>query len=248
MKNENIKVIVIEDEVKLLAELSKMLTGFQNLEIVAKISDPLKAKSAVLEFRPDLIFLDVKMPVKSGFDILDELKDIYTQNFEVIFTTGYDEFALKAFDYAAFDFLLKPIDRTRLAESIMRFKTEKKKSLLQRANMLLGTMNKLVFKNISGAVFIDPEEVIFIEASGNYSVFHFSQNKTETVTCQLGEIELDLDKNYFFRTSRSYIINTKYLARINNRKRQCLLEKNDEKFNCEITRDKIKILTSRHEN
>ena len=107
---------------------------------------------------------------------------------------------------------------------------------------LLESYKKLFFRNVSGVVIVDPAEVIYIQADGNYSVFHFSESKAETVTSLLHRVEEQLPDESFFRISRSGIINTRYLKKINTRQMQCILVKNDREFRIEISRDRVKEL------
>jgi two-component system LytT family response regulator len=239
MNTRLLKAVIIEDEEESLDLLKNLLYQDKLAEVVGSESDPGKAIDLIISVSPDLIFLDIKMPGKSGFDILDDLRRIRSVNPYIIFTTAYDEFAIKAFDYAAFDYLLKPIEPNRLRETIFRCIDNRKAGIAQQTERLLSSYNKLMFRNISGIVFIDPTEIIYIEASGNYSVFYLGNNRTETVTTLLGKVEDKLPADKFFRISRSFIINLEYLKKINTKILQCILVRNGIEFKCEISRDRI---------
>jgi two-component system LytT family response regulator len=185
------------------------------------------------------------MPGRSGFEILDDLRKIRSVHPYIVFTTAFDEFAVRAFEYAAFDYLLKPVEPQRLAETLLRCIDRKQSDIKQPIDILLSSHRKLQFRNISGIVFIDPSEIVYIEAGGNYSVFHLSNNRTETVTMLLGRVEEQLPSERFFRISRSFIINLEYLKKINTKQLQCILVKNGYEFRCDISRDRIGDLAER---
>jgi two-component system LytT family response regulator len=243
-----IRAVIIEDEEKSLTLLKNLLVSNGLAEIAGATSDPDKAVDLVVSLNPDILFLDIKMPGKSGFDVLDDLRKISSVKPYIVFTTAYDEFAIKAFEYAAFDYLLKPVEPQRLRDTILRCIDSRRTGLGQKPELLLGSYKKLMFRNMSGIVFFDPEEIVYIEASGNYSVFHLSNSRTETVTTLLGKVEDQLSHDRFFRISRSFVINLDYLKKVNNKQLQCILIKNGFEFKCEISRDRIGELVDRMKN
>jgi two-component system, LytTR family, response regulator len=241
MNDQIIKTMIVEDEQEALDLLANLIeaTGFAT--VIASTSDPSAAVDMIIKNDPDILFLDIHMPWVSGFDILNDLKERNKVNPHVVFTTAHDKYAIRAFDYAAFDYLLKPIDPERLRETFRRFSENGRKESLDRTSLLFDNEKMLVFRGVSGVIFIDPTEVVFITADGNYSTFHFISGRTETVTALLGALEGSLG-NKFYRTGRSCIINTTFLARIDTRQQQCIFIKDDREFRCEISRDKIKQL------
>jgi two-component system LytT family response regulator len=241
MNKETIRTLVVEDEQEALDLLSGLIEATGMATVVAATTDPFEAVDLITMHDPDMLFLDIRMPGMSGFDILTELRTLNSSNPHVVFTTAHDEYAIKAFDYAAFDYLLKPIDPDRLRETLERFMNNGKKGALERSAALFENEKILIFRGISGVTFIDTDEVVFINADGNYSNFQFITGRTETVTALLGALEGHLGKQ-FFRTGRSCIINTSYLARIDIRQQQCVFMKGEKEFRCEISRDKIKVL------
>jgi two-component system LytT family response regulator len=177
----------------------------------------------------------------TGFDILNELQAKSTFKPHVVFTTAHDEYALKAFDYAAFDYILKPVDPERLLDTLRRYNSSGRKDYQSGMSQLYENEKILIFRGVTGAVFIDPSDVVFIIADGNYSTFHFTSGRIETVTSQLGAIEEKLG-NKFYRAGRSCIINTTFLARVDTRLQQCVMVKDGKEFRCEISREKIRQL------
>ncbi len=242
MTDIKLRAAIVEDEEESLQLLENLLKSINLVEVVASTTNPDEAVNLIVMTQPDLVFMDIKMPGRSGFDVLDELSKIKSVNPYVVFTTAYDEFALKAFDYAAFDYLLKPVDPARLADTLRRCLANLGAGRLQNRELLLSSFKKLIYRNLSGIIVIDPAEIICIEAEGNYSVFRLSTGRAETVTLLLGRVEEQLDDR-FFRTSRACIINLDYLKKVNSIKQQCILFQNGKEFECEISRNRIKSLT-----
>ena len=234
-----LKSVIIEDEEESLHLLGNLIASTGLAIVEGSTTDPGKALSLIISLEPDIVFLDIKMPVKSGFEILDDLSKIKSKRPFIVFTTAYDEYSLKAFDYAAFDYLLKPVEPARLTETLLRCIESRKEGLKQQYERLLGTIRKIVIRNISGISVLDPKEILYIEAEGNYSVFHLINNRIETATMLLGKVEEQLPVELFFRISRSYIINLDYIKKINTKKLQCTLSSDGTEYKCSISRNKL---------
>jgi two-component system LytT family response regulator len=245
MTKSPLGAVIIEDEEESLELLQNLIHANGNAMVSGSTTDPGEALDLIVKLNPDIVFLDIKMPGISGFEILDDLRKIRSVNPYIVFTTAFNEFAVKAFEYAAFDYLLKPIEFQRLNESILRCMDRQNSGIKQQTELLLGSYKKLIFRNTSGIIFVEPEEIVFIEAEGNYSVFHLVNNRTETVTMLLGKVEEQLDSNCFFRISRSFIINLSYLKKVNTRQSHCILTKNGFEFKCNISRDKVSDLVEK---
>ena len=241
MINKAVKTVIIEDEPEALELFIVLLESTGLAEATAYTTNPLDALELVTRHNPDILFLDIKMPGMTGFDVLNELKAKSNIRPHVVFTTAHDEYAIKAFEYAAFDYLLKPIDPDRLRETLKRFIASGATDFAASVSKLSEEEKLLIFRGVSGAVFVDPADIVFITADGNYSTFHFSSGRTETVTSQLGTIEEKLGDR-FYRADRSCIINTTCLARVDTRLQQCVLVRGEKEFRCDISRDRIKQL------
>ncbi len=233
--------MIVEDEPEALDLLSGLLEATGMASVVAATTDPYEAIDLLIEHKPEILFLDIRMPGVSGFDILNDVKRQLDYHLHVVFTTAHDEYAIKAFDYAAFDYLLKPIDPDRLAETLRRHSNESLTRDSEKTQSVSNSERILIFRGITGVTFIDTDEVVFISADGNYSNFHFVSGRVETVTALIGNVEPHLGKQ-FFRTGRSCIINTAYLARIDMKQMTCVFIKEDREFRCDIARDKVKPL------
>lgn len=241
MNDRIIRTMIVEDEQEALDLLASLVESTGIATVIASTTDPHEAADMLARHDPDILFLDIRMPGMSGFDVLNEMKEKKRANPHVVFTTAHDEYAIMAFDYAAFDYLLKPIDPERLLETLHRFRKNGRNDMAERSSALSDNDRILVFKGVAGVVFIDPADVMFITADGNYSTFHLVTGRTETVTALLGAVEEHLGKN-FFRTGRSCIINTGFLSRIDTRQQQCVFIREDREYRCEISRDKVKQL------
>jgi two-component system LytT family response regulator len=241
MNTNLIQTVIIEDEPKALELLSGLIEATGMAEVVAATTDPFQATDLLIRHEPDMVFLDIRMPGMSGFDILNELKNLNTVMPHVVFTTAHDEYAIKAFDYAAFDYLLKPIDPDRLLETLTRFSSNNRKDAPERTQALIENNKILIFRGVTGVTFIDTDDVICITADGNYSIFHFITGRVETVTSLIGTVEMLLGR-HFFRTGRSCIINTAFLVRIDMKQLQCVLIKGEKEFRCDISREKVRQL------
>jgi two-component system LytT family response regulator len=145
MANKLLGAIIIEDEEESLQLLHNLIQKNGLAEVTGSTKEPAEALDMILKLNPDLVFLDIKMPGMSGFDILDKLSKIRSVHPYIVFTTAYNEYAVKAFEYAAFDYLLKPIDPRRLADTILRCIDSMKSGHKQQADLLLSTYKKLVF-------------------------------------------------------------------------------------------------------
>lgn len=241
MNERIIRTMIVEDEQEALDLLASLVESTGIATVTVSTTDPHNAVDLLVRHDPDILFLDIRMPGMSGFDVLNELRTRKRMNPHVIFTTAHDEYAIRAFEYAAFDYLLKPIDPERLLETLHRFISNGRKDFSERYASIFENNTILVFRGVTEVVFIDPSEVLYISADGNYSTFYLVSGRSETVTALLGTVEERLGKQ-FFRTGRSCIINTAFLSRIDTRQQQCIFLKEGKEYRCEISRDKIRQL------
>jgi len=213
MGNTKLKAVIIEDEQKSLDLLRDLIDSNGSARVSGFTTNPDEAVELISKLKPDIVFLDIRMPGKSGFEIVDELSEVKSLAPVIVFTTAFDEFAVRAFEYAAFDYLLKPIDPERLAVTIKRCITLQHTGSVQKPELLKDVLNKLIYRNVSGILIIDPTELVYVEAAGNYSSFQLSDGRKETVTMSLGKVEEQLDPAFFFRTGRTFIINLRFLKK-----------------------------------
>ncbi len=209
-----IKTIIIDDEKHCIITLNHLLSQIDDLEVVATTQNSSEAKKLIEKHQPDIVFLDIEMPEMNGFDIINQFE---TMNFKVIFTTAYDQYALKALRLNALDYLLKPIDLEDIELSIKKYKShELVISKDQVQNLHLFTNGKMqdtiAISSQEGLCFVKIDEIMYLEASSNYT-FIVMNNKTKHLaskTLQTFEEVLE-DNPIFFRAHKSHIINLKFI-------------------------------------
>lgn len=208
------KAILVDDEPDGIRTLKKMLElHCPQVEIAATCADAVSAKQEIGEVRPQVVFLDIQMPGKSGLELLTELS---VKDFEVIFVTAHNEYMLQALQYSAADYLLKPVDEDRLIEAVQRVekRLEGNKKDDRRATLLhnLGKTGqpaamRLCLPTMKGFMVLKLEEIIYCEAERSYTVFHLEGNKTVTVSKPLFDYDALLKDTSFLRVHKSFLIN-----------------------------------------
>lgn len=213
-----IEAIIIDDEKGARFVLRDLLEKhFNNIKIVAEADGVKTGIDVIKKYKPNLVFLDVQMRKGTGFDLLNELDPI---NFEVIFVTAHNQYAIDAFKLSAFGYLLKPIKVKELGEVISKLQ---EKVLLHQQNadkrlkVLIenygsdGEIQKLIISNTDGFEVVDIKQVIRLEGDGNYTHFVINKNKKMTSTKNIGEYEKILDSYGFFRIHQSTLINLRHV-------------------------------------
>jgi len=206
------KAIIVDDERLARNELRRLLSEHPEVEILDEAANVDEAVEKIKTHDPDVIFLDIQMPGKTGFDLLEELD----RSPRVIFTTAYDEYAIKAFEFNALDYLLKPIDPARLTEALKKIKLEKKEDEeleLRYASKQLKAEDQVFVKDGDRCWFVKLEEVRLFESEGNYVRLFFRDQKP-LILKTLNYLDDRLDSRTFFRANRKHIINLKYIENI----------------------------------
>jgi two-component system LytT family response regulator len=202
------KSIIVDDEWLVREELKTMLAQYPQIEVMGEAANVPQAIELVKEIKPDVIFLDIQMPGASGFDLLDQT-DI---NSKIIFVTAYDQYALKAFEVNALDYLLKPIQKERLAKAVQRLLTTER--LTSRAVQKLG-YDDIVYVFVNGSLkFIKVSLLKCIIAEGNYSYIYYKDRTKDLVSKTLQQWEEILPDDYFVRIHRSTIVNFEYVEQV----------------------------------
>jgi len=209
------KTIIVDDERLARNELRRLLDNFPKIEIIGEAANADEALKLIDELEPELLFLDIQMPGKNGFELLTAIEGKIP---EVIFTTAYDEYALKAFEFNALDYLLKPIELNRLSEAINRIEEEhhhqSETEIVRRdTNKVLGENDQVFVKDGEKCWFVKLEKVRLFESMGNYVRLHFDDQKP-LVLKSLNSLEDRLDPNTFFRANRKHIINLQWIDKI----------------------------------
>lgn len=207
-----LKAIIIDDERLARNELKKLLQDFNQIEVIDEAANATEGIEKIENLNPDLIFLDIQMPGKTGFDMLLELdKAPY-----VIFTTAYDEYALKAFEVNALDYLMKPIEPKRLADALLKLQLVEEKELASQLSLNRGILtekDQVFVKDGERCWFVKLSEVRLFESVGNYAKVFFANNKP-LILKSLNALEERLDDKVFFRANRKHIVNMRMIEKI----------------------------------
>lgn len=209
-----IKAIVIDDERLARNELKKLLAEFPEIEVISEAANADEGMERIETLNPDLVFLDIQMPGKTGFDMLAEMDRIP----HVIFTTAYDEYALKAFEVNALDYLLKPVEPKRLADAIQKLHMQEEKETNHNTHInnnrsLLEDDAQVFVKDGERCWFVKLNEIRLFESVGNYAKVYFGSNKP-LILKSLNALEERLDEKTFFRANRKHIVNLRMIEKI----------------------------------
>lgn len=204
---QTIKALVIDDERASRNEIKRMLGDFPRIEVLGEAENATQAAALIRELNPDLLFLDIQMPGKTGFDLLEDLESIP----EVIFVTAYDEYALKAFEVSAMDYLMKPIRQERFQQAMDKVLTR----------FASGAEPRLFVKDRGRYFRIAWSEIRLIESLDNYSRLYFG-TQSVLIKSSLKKLEDRPECVDFFRASRNQMFNTNYIAEV--RQKGAILE------------------------
>lgn len=206
-----LKIIIIDDEVKARMALSNLIKEYMaHVDICAESGDVKESIDLIDLHQPDLILLDVRLKVGTGFDIL---RQIANKEVKVIFTTAYEEYAIKAIKFAAIDYLLKPIDPDELIAAINRVKVKEKNQSNQQLEVLeelvtsKNTPSKIILSDSKGFNIVNVSDIIRCEGEKNYTTFHLLDHSKITITKSLIEFEKQLSDSNFMRIYKSHLIN-----------------------------------------
>lgn len=211
-----IKGIIVDDELSAIKSLKWEIENFcENVKISDSFTSPLEAISAINYLKPDCVFLDIEMPEMDGFQLLTKL--VY-RDFDLIITTAYDNYAIRAFKESAIDYLLKPIDTDDLIKSISKIRKNKENSQLgKELQKVLGTFSinnsasKIALPLTGKIVYFDLEEIIYCKADGNYTEIYLKGNKREILSKKIKNVEELINNNNFFRVHNSFLVNIQHI-------------------------------------
>ncbi len=203
------KALLIDDERLARNELRRMLAAFPAIEIVGEAANAKQAREQIAAHAPELLFLDVQMPGETGMQLLESLEPPAPQ---VIFTTAFDEFAVKAFELNALDYLLKPVDPVRLAAALERLQAKAGATAAEKAPRLAAE-DKVFVREGDRCWFVEVKQIRLLESEGNYTRVHFDDAQPQLFR-SLNAMEERLDPKYFFRANRRQIINLAWIDKI----------------------------------
>ena len=206
-----LKSVIIDDELKSRESLKIILDEFcDNVQVKALCENCAQGIEAIRTYNPDVVFLDVQMHRETGFDLLSQLSNI---RFEVIFTTAHSEYAIKAFKFSAIDYLLKPISIDELKKALEKVEKRLNGNISLRLEQLMENLqpasqgSKLALPTMDGLIFVRTDEILYCEASSNYTIFHIADGKQYVVSRTLKEYDELLGAHSFFRIHNSYLVN-----------------------------------------
>lgn len=200
----SVKTIIVDDEPLSVAELQLMLKQFKGIEVVATATRSSEALEKITLHKPDLLFLDINMPERNGFQLLETLEETP----EVVFVTAYDEYAVKAFEINALDYILKPVNKDRLSEAVQKIIL--KQSIVPTR---LEVDKRIFIKDGEQCFFVTLKEIVYLESAGNY-VKVFFNDKKPLLHRSMNYMEERLPDSIFFRANRQHIINTEFIKGI----------------------------------
>lgn len=207
------KAIIIDDEPLARSLIKEYLQDYPSIEVVKECSDGFEGVKAIAEFEPDLIFLDIQMPKINGFEMLELIE----HEPEIIFSTAFDTYAIKAFENNALDYLLKPYSKERFDKAIQKlFQKEEKEAVeskLEKLSSVISNQNRIVVKDNGMIKIIPVQKVIFLEAADDYVKIYTADGKYLKKKT-MSFFEESLKNLLFVRVHRSYIINTQFISRI----------------------------------
>lgn len=208
-----IKAVIIDDEMHCIETLCLLLADFcKEVQVIDQCRSAKMGLEAIEKYKPDLVFLDIEMPIMNGFEMLEHFKEIH---FAIIFTTSYDQYAIKAIRFSALDYLLKPVDPKELVNAVKKVQEQRHLPMAEQFQMLLkqvqgkGTQfNKVAVPTYEGFELIPVDLVVYCEAQDNYTHL-FLKDKTKIIACRtLKEMEQQLqDFPFFVRVHHSYLVN-----------------------------------------
>jgi two-component system LytT family response regulator len=212
-----LKAIIVDDENSGVESLQILLNKYcPTVDVLGVAYSADEAEAKIVELKPDLVFLDIDMPFANGFDLLNRFKDI---QFEVIFTTAYDHYAVRAFKHSAIDYLLKPIDVDELRAAVIKCEKKKEDSKPAFLNMetvmaalnQARTVKKLSINTLEGIMFVDTDQIIRLSADSNYTNIFLKNGKKIFASKTLKEFEETLVPMHFFRVHNTHLINLAYV-------------------------------------
>ncbi len=211
-----IKAIIVDDELTAIKSLQWEIENFcDNIEVTDTFTNPKEAISAINYLKPDCVFLDIEMPEMDGFQLLEKLE---FRGFDLIITTAYDSYALKAFKESAIDYLLKPVDTDDLIKAVSKIQVNKTENNLGKELYKIiekirpqVTYNKITLALSGKTMYVEPHEILYCKSDGNYTEIFFENERKELLSKKIKDIELMINNPLFFRIHNSYLVNLNHI-------------------------------------
>ncbi len=236
-----IRTVIIDDEPDSVQLMRLNIENhFPQLEIVGTFNSSVKASEQIAALQPDLLFLDIEMPLINGFDLLEKIMPV---EFSVVFVTAYNDFAIKAFRFNALDYLVKPVNIEDLREVVKKvekrhhFQTDQLHVLQQQFKK--GSITKIAIPSQTGVTFIDLKDIVFVEAKSNYSELVLVDKRKILISKTLKDIQYVLEQQQFLRIHRQYIINLNEVKHFNRNESLLTMTTNDVLPVSRLQKDKL---------
>lgn len=242
-----ISSIIIDDEADARDRLSDLLLKCEAVQLLHSYGKPSEALQGVAEHKPDLVFVDVEMPLMSGFELVKAVqKSGHHPHF--VFVTAYNQYAIKAIKAEAFDFLLKPVDIDELKETLERFaarlestdhatKNSSPHSHKDTESLHISIpIQRIKFSNRNGYVLINPADILYCEADGAYTDVYLKDGRRLTDSNYLSAVENRLPQGHFVRISRSLLVNLAHILRVDRKKREIVILQGAEEKNLQASK------------
>ena len=243
--NTYLTCVIVDDEKDSCDLLENLLIPYKDMKIASVCHHVDSAFKRIVEIRPDVIFLDIEMPEKDGFDLVLMLNEQTNLNPKIVFITAFDQYAIQAIKMSAFDYLMKPVERDELKNTIKKLNSDlERNNLNTKLDKLLLNFNKrrLRLNTLNGFVLVNPENIMYCEAEVNYTHIYYLNGNHDTVTLNIGKIEKMLSPDTFMRISRSNIINMDYLREVIRKNRKCILQFNGSTNEFTVSRNRMSSL------
>ncbi len=243
---EVLKILLVDDEPEARELLKYMLLENKRVKVIGAAGTVDEALQLMRKEHPHLVLLDIQMPEKDGFHFIEQVHQS-GEDPGIIFVTAFEHYAIQAIRNSVFDYILKPVHQEELDSAIERFRAQGKKVHEQDLSLLMEALrgdvpSKIKLNTRSGYVLIDPLEVVYCQADGNYTHIQMTRGSSEIITQNLGAIEEIFDGKSFFRASRSYLLNLRYLTRVDRKSCSCTLEYAGESCSIKIPAQKVRML------
>ncbi|HEV7332154.1 MAG TPA: LytTR family DNA-binding domain-containing protein [Flavisolibacter sp.] len=212
-----LRVVIVDDEPDAVQLLQMQLEQHcPQVTVVGTFTSSVAAVNGIRDLQPHLLFLDVEMPVMNGFELLEGLRP---QASSIVFVTAYNQFALKAFKFNALDFIVKPVDTQELVQAVAKAERQAKPTTDQLSQLQKGLrgepITKIAIPGQSGVTFIDLNDIVYAEASNNYSKIILSDGRNFLISKTLKDVQEVLEEEHFLRVHRQYIINLNHVKQLN---------------------------------
>lgn len=226
--------IIIDDEPDAGQLLGNLLKEFSSFTVTEIFSDARKGLDAAILKQPPVIFVDIEMPEISGIEFLKQINKLspYTK---VVFVTAYEQYAMEAIHHDAFDFLCKPVSKSDLKRVVYKIIAALNQGPIQTSGTDLTNHPRLLLKTMEGHHYIPIEQILFLEADGNYTCLQLADNRRLISSINMGKIHEQLPKEDFIRISRKRVINKKHLSFMNFCKNYCIITHKDQEYKLEVS-------------